>query len=117
MVRTLAAVSVAIATRAAARRRAVRVEANLRGTFDACAILVYSKCVARKCLTLKMKIKVTEYTIRNDSISFSLKVTLEHFRYLSPFSKYSHFKIRDLENVIQSHDVQHSQWHHAMANT
>ena len=26
-----------------------------------------------------------------------------------PFSRYSHFKIRDLENVCQCQDVQHSQ--------
>ena len=31
------------------------------------AQFVYSKCIARKCLTLKMKVKVIEYTIRNSS--------------------------------------------------
>ena len=27
-----------------------------------------------------------------------------------------HFKINDLENVCQGHDVQHSQWRHSIAN-
>ena len=31
--------------------------------------------------------------------------SLSIFRLLSPFSRYSHFTIRDLENVGQSHDV------------
>ena len=31
-------------------------------------------------------------------------------------SRYSHFKISDLENVGKDHDVQHSQWRHSMAN-
>ena len=34
-----------------------------------------------------------------------------------PFSRYSHFKMRDLENVGQFHDAQHSQWYHSMAIT
>ena len=32
------------------------------------------------------------------------------------FSSYSHFKFRDFDIVGQSRDVQHSHWHHSMAN-
>ena len=35
-----------------------------------------------------------------------MEAVLERLRQLSPFSIYSHFKIRDLENVGQVHDVQ-----------
>ena len=42
-------------------------------------------------------------------ISTSIKPFLRFFRKLSPFSRYSHFKTRDLENVGQSRDVQDSQ--------
>ena len=43
----------------------------------------YSKCILRKLLTLKMKVKIMKYTIRNGpirwQISTSIKVILEHF--------------------------------------
>ena len=45
---------------------AVRMEANLRRTSAACAI--YSKCITGKYLSLKMKVKVMEYNIRNGLI-------------------------------------------------
>ena len=48
-------------------------------------------------------------------IHTSVKVILEHL--LSPFTRYSHSKIRDLENVDQDHDVHHLQWHHSMVKT
>ena len=54
-------------TTATPRRMPVRVETNLSGTSAVCVIF-YSKCITRKCLTLKMKVKVTEYNIHNDSI-------------------------------------------------
>ena len=44
-------------------------------------------------------------------ISTSIKDILEHI------SRYRHFKIRDLENVGQGHDVQHSQWRCSTENT
>ena len=60
---------------------AVQDEANLLETFVASAIF-YSSCT-RKCWTLKMKIKVMEYSNRNGpirwQISTSIKVKLEHF--------------------------------------
>ena len=38
-------------------------------------------------------------------------------RQLSPLSGYSHFRFRDLENVGQTHGVQHSQRHRSIAVT
>ena len=83
---------------------AMWVEANLLRTFDAYTIL-YSKCTARKCLTLKMKVKVTEYTILNGptwwQIPTSIKVTLENV-----LAGFYHFRAKfDLENRGQGHDV------------
>ena len=46
---------------------ALRVEVNLPGTTAACAIC-YSNCITRKCLTLKMKIKNTDFNIYNGAI-------------------------------------------------
>ena len=48
------------------------------------------------------------------TLQTSVIVILEHL--LSPFARYSHSKIRDLENVDQDHDLQHLQWHDSMAN-
>ena len=45
------------------------------------------------------------------------KTILEHFRKLSPFSRFSHFKICDIKNVGQGHDGLHSQCRHSMINT
>ena len=94
--------------------------ANLLETNRA-STLFYSKCIIRKCLTFKIKVKITEYNIHNSpirwQISTSVEVILEIFRQLSPFSKYLHFKNRDLENVGQGHDVQNSRLCHSMANT
>ena len=60
----------------------VQVEANLPG-HPLPAHFFYSKCIARKRLTLKMKVKVKESTIRNGSIrwqiSTSIKDILENF--------------------------------------
>ena len=49
-------------------------------------------------------------------ISFSIKVILEHF-WLALIIFQIHFKIYDLQSIGQSHDVQHWQWRHMMANT
>ena len=38
-------------------------------------------------------------------------------RYLLPVVRYSHFKLRDLENAGQGHDIQYSQWRLSMENT
>ena len=73
-----------------------------------CLRIVYYKYVTRKCFTLKINVKVTEYNIRHGAIrwriSISINVTHDHFRQLSPFSRYSHSNIRNLENIGQGHD-------------
>ena len=66
-------------------------------------IFFYNKCIIRKCLTLKMKVKIREYTNRNGpirlKISTSVKVISEHhFSLALTVLK----KFPDLENVIQS---------------
>ena len=57
-----------------------------------------------------------KYTNRNGpiqwQISTSIKVILEHFSLA-----FIVFKILDLEDVGQGHDVQYSMWRHSMANT
>ena len=59
--------------------------------------------MTRKCLTLKMKFKVMMYNfhlVPFDGVYQPLyKSHLSIFRQLSQFSRYSHFKIRDLENA------------------
>ena len=56
-----------------------------------------------KSLTLKIYVKLMEYNIHNCpirwQISTSIKEIQEHFLQLSPFSRYTHFKILDLEFV------------------
>ena len=54
----------------------VRVEANLPKTSVACAIF-YSKCITRTCLTLKIKIKVTEYNIYNSPIRWKISTSIK----------------------------------------
>ena len=63
-----------------------------------------------KSLTLKIKVKIMKYNIRmvhRWQISTSIKVVLKHFSLTAPFSRCSHFKLYDLENIEQGHDVQH----------
>ena len=83
--------------------------------------IFYKKCITRKCLTLKMKVNVTEYSDRNGfirwQISTSIKVTLEHFSLALTVFQYSHLKFRDVENVGQCHDAHHLQWRRTMSNT
>ena len=56
-----------------------RVEANLPG-LSLSLHSVYCKCITRKYLTLKMKVKVTEYNTGNGPIRLTfIKVKLEHF--------------------------------------
>ena len=61
---------------------AVRGDANLTRTSNAYAFF-YSNCIIKNFFTLKMKIKVTVYTSRNEPIRWqiwsSIKVILEHF--------------------------------------
>ena len=68
--------------------------------------IVYNKCMTRKCLTLKVKVKVTEYTNWNGpiwwKISTFIKVILEHVSLAFTVSRYSHFKFRVLEYVGES---------------
>ena len=45
------------------------------------------------------------------SLGLAFFASYHHFRDIL------HFKTRDLQNVYQSHDVQHSQWYHSLANT
>ena len=51
----------------------------------------------------------TQHSSMQWQISTSVKVILEHFRWLSPLSRYSHFRNHNLENVGQGHDVRRSQ--------
>ena len=59
-----------------------------------------------------MNVVFMDYNIRNGSIRWqiatSIKVIFEH---LSLAFEILTFKIRDLENVGQGNNVQHSQWH------
>ena len=51
-----------------------------------------------------MKVKVTEYSIHHDAIRWRIsalqKSHLRIFRSLSPFSRYSHFRIPDVEDIV-----------------
>ena len=54
----------------------------------------------------------TEYNIRHHirwQISFSIKVIFEYFSLALTIFQIFTFKIRELENVGQNHDIQHSQ--------
>ena len=81
---------------------------------------LYRICITRNCLTLKTKTKVAKYNVQNGPvrwhISTYIKVKLEYSFASPPFSRYSHFSIRDIENVGQGYYVQHSQWHPLMSN-
>ena len=69
---------------------------------------------------MKNEVKAAEYSIRNGSILWQIQTSIivipEHFWLALTVCRYSHFKFRDLENVGQGHDGQHSQWHHSIAN-
>ena len=58
---------------------AARVEANLPGTSVACAICYEGLTI--KCLTLKIKVKVIEYKIRNDPVAISTSITVIFYRF------------------------------------
>ena len=78
----------------------------------------FVKIASLKVLPLKVYVKVTNYNAQIQwQISMYIKVVLEHFSLALNFSRYSHFIIRDLENVGQGRNVQHAQWHHSMVNT
>ena len=66
-----------------------------------------------------MYVKVMEYNIIcNSPIRWQLLTSIKS--YLAFFANSHYFKdskIRDIENVDQDNDVQHSQWRHSMANT
>ena len=46
-----------------------------------------------------------------------MAVMLAHFSLALTFSRYSHFRILDLEYVGQDHGVQHSKWYYSMTDT
>ena len=89
---------------------AVTVEANLPGTFVSCEFLY--TFIRKTGFTFKMKIRITEYYIRKGPIRWqiltSIKVIPEHFSLALTGFEISRFKIRDIENVGQGHDIQHS---------
>ena len=92
--------------------RVVRVETNLPGLLQPVQF-----CVTGKCLTLKMKVKITKYTSHNGTIQWHISTSIqghtEHFSLaVTVFPRYT-FQVSDLKNVGQSRDVQHSPWHHA----
>ena len=59
---------------------AVRVEANLPG--DPLPVqFFYNKCIIRKCFTLKMKAKVTEYSIHNGAIRWWINLCKSYMMY------------------------------------
>ena len=80
----------------------------------------FNKCITRKCLTLKMKVKVTEHNIHNDVIQqrllTSVKVIWRIFAIALTVSDIVIFLICDLENLGPDYGVQHSQWTHSTAN-
>ena len=61
---------------------------------------------------LKYKYKITEYHTHYGvirwRISISINDTPEHFRQVSPYPRHSNSNIRYLEDIGQSHDLQHS---------
>ena len=87
-------------------------------------------CIFERLLVKIATWKVWPWKVRSSSRSTTFEMVpfdgkyqplqqsyLGMFRWLSPFTSYSHFKIRYLENIGQGHDVQHSQWRHSTANT
>ena len=82
------------------------------GGNNVCTLLTFICQNSRlKSLTFKLLIKITAHNIRmvpfDGKYQPIYKSYLSIFQLLSPFSSCSHFKIRDLENVDQGHDVQH----------
>ena len=73
-----------------------------------------------KNLTLKMKVKVMQYNIRNGAIpwqiSTSVKVIWCIFAIALAVSEILMFQICDLEKIDQGHKVQHLQWFHSIVN-
>ena len=67
-------------------------------------------------MTLKIKVKMTEYTNRyvpiRRQVSISTKGIRSIFRQLSLISRCSHFKFHALENLGQSRDERHLHWRH-----
>ena len=97
----------------------LRVEAYLPGTSTVshCTIL-NSKFIPRKCLLLKMEIKVMELGIRHGAVRLqitkSIKEITTFLRQLAP--EMLAFPIFDLENLGHDRGEQHSQCCHWMAN-
>ena len=69
--------------------------------------ILYIYIISRNCVTFKIQIEVKMYNIDNGAIrwlvSISIKVVLEHFCQLSPFSRFCIFiyfnKFSDIENM------------------
>ena len=85
------------------------------------SLLLLVKIATLKVWPWKVRLRLLSTTfamVPFDGIAVTLwKSYLSIFCELSPFLRYSHFKIRDLENVDQGHVVKHSQWYHSLANT
>ena len=96
---------------------AMQAEANLPWTSAPCAIF-YCKCISRKCLTLKILVKVMEYNIGNGSIwwqiSTSIKVILEQFSLtLSVFEIFTFqnswpWKCKSFIHSLRRHSMAHT---------
>ena len=102
------------------KSQVVRVEADLSGISAACAIS--RKFISRKCLTLTMEVKATEYddcdgATATANINFC-KSHMTHFFVIAlTVSEILTFQMCDLENLGQGDGVQHSQWSHSMSTS
>ena len=95
-----------ILTRATSRRGPCE-SRQIRHRHLSPAQLFNSKCISRKCLTLKMFVNVTEYNIRNGSIRWqvSIYIKVDRERLSLALTVFEILKIHDLENVDRGHDV------------
>ena len=67
-------------------------------------------CIFQPCQKSHLQIWSWKFRSRSRSTTFTISISIEVVReHFSLFSWYSHFKIHDIENVGQGHDVQHSQ--------
>ena len=84
-------------------------------------IILYTKCIAGKQLTLKTKVNVTQYIIHYGAIwwrnIYIYKSRSMHFlRQFSPFPRYRRYQICYLKNLDQSHGVRRSHRRRSMVN-
>ena len=81
---------------------AMRVDKNLPRAIR-CRRILLEPVHSKKTLTLKMKVKVMEYNIHNGHVRWqkSASVKVIHFCQLLPFSRYSHFKIPNIQMQVK----------------